>query len=105
MYISKDTSSIPKTDFFDMDYNHLDFHMKDPNSNPDELPKCPSAFNEMKMIASELSKNIPHLRVDFYIVGSSVYIGELTLYHMSGFSKIEPDEWNYRLGSWIKLPD
>ncbi len=101
MYVSKDTSSDPRTDFFDMEYRHLPFRMADPNA--DVLPLKPPAFDEMKRYAALLSEGIPHLRVDFYCVDGCVYVGELTFYHNAGFSHIEPEEWDKKLGDWIDL--
>ena len=101
MYVSKDTSNDPRTDFFDMDYNHLPFRMADPNA--DVPPRKPPAFEEMRRYAAILSKGIPHLRVDFYCVEGQVYVGELTFYHNAGFSRIEPEEWDEKMGDWIDL--
>lgn len=102
VYISKDKSENPTTDFFDMDYKHLPIRMKDPNS--DILPEKPTRFNEMKEIAAVLSENIPHLRVDFYCANGKLYVGELTFYHCSGFAPIQPEEWAIKMGDWIDLP-
>lgn len=102
MYISNDRGDDPRTDFFDMEFKHLPIRMKDPNA--DEPPIKPERFEEMKRIAAMLSKGIPHLRVDFYEVGSRLYVGELTFFHNSGYTPIEPKEWDLRLGNWIKLP-
>ena len=100
-YISRDRSENPTTDFFDMDFNHLPFRMKDPNSIvPPPKPDC---FEQMKEISKKLSKGIPHLRVDFYYVNNHIYVGELTFYHCAGFVNIVPDEWNYKLGNMIDL--
>lgn len=101
MYISKDNSDNPGTDFFDMDFNHLNLKMRDNNSNI--LPDKPLSFLEMKKYAELLSKGIPHLRVDFYLINNSVYFGELTFYHMAGFQKVTPESWNEKLGDWINL--
>lgn len=101
MYVSQDHAEHATTDFFDMDYNLLPIRMRDPNSeNP---PACPKEFEEMKQYARMLSKNIPHLRVDFYVINHHVYFGELTFYHNAGFSLVKPHEWNVKLGNLIKL--
>ena len=49
MYYSMDKAEDPRTDFFDMEYNHLKMRMKDPNS--DEIPLKPQGFEEMKALA------------------------------------------------------
>jgi len=96
-------STETRFDFFDTDFNHLPITNGHPNADtPPQKPKC---FEEMKRLASLLSKNIPHVRVDFYEVNGRVYFGELTFSHWSGFVPFSPKEWDYTFGSWIKLPD
>lgn len=102
VYISKDNATDPRTDFFDMDFNHINMRMKDKNSKI--LPKKPDLFEEMKRLAAILSAGIPFVRVDFYNINGKIYFGELTFFHNSGFSKIHPEEWDYKLGEWIQLP-
>ena len=102
MYISQDAGQDPHTDFFDMDFNRLPIRMKDPNH--EIPPEKPVLFEQMKEIAITFSRGIPHLRVDFYVIDSKLYIGELTFYHCSGFSKIHPNEWDKIIGDYIVLP-
>lgn len=92
-----------KFDFFDMDYNHLDIINGHPNSNP--YPQKPINYDLMKELASKLSKGYPHVRVDFYEVNGKVYVGELTLYHWSGMVPFVPEEWDFKLGSYLQLPE
>lgn len=103
MFIASDGSSDPRTDFFDMDFNHVDIRMRDPGF--DELPEKPEQFEEMKRLARILSNVNSHMRVDFYLVDGRVYVGEQTLYHNSGLTNISPPEWNKTIGSWLTLPD
>lgn len=91
-----------KFDFFDENFNHLPFTNGHPNAKV--LPQKPVCFDEMKMLASKLSENIPHVRVDFYEVNGKVYFGELTFFHWTGLTPFVPKEWDYRFGSYIKLP-
>lgn len=101
MYVSSDSADNPTTDFFDMDFNHLPLRMKDPNS--EVLPQKPAKFEEMREVAKILSKDIPFVRVDMYVINNQIYFGELTFFHNSGFVSIHPDEWNQKLGDWIQL--
>lgn len=103
MYISKDASAYPTTDFFDMNWNHLTIRMKDPNAKL--LPEKPVKFEEMKELAKKLSAGIPHVRIDFYVIDNQIYFGEFTFFHNAGYSKIEPKEWNYKIGKWLELPN
>lgn len=92
-----------KFDFFDMDYNHLNIINGHPNAKT--IPEKPVYFDEMKMLARVLSEGIPHVRIDFYEANGHVYFGEFTFAHFGGFVPFEPEEWDYRLGEWIVLPE
>lgn len=92
-----------KFDFFDENFNHLPFEQAHPNAKVP--PKKPINFEKMKELASVLSAGIPHVRIDFYEVNGKIYFGEMTFYHMSGFSPFVPEEWDYKLGEWLTLPE
>ena len=103
IYQDRNTYKETTGDFFDMDFNWLDFTFNMPNAKV--KPYKPSHFEEMIRIAEILSEGIPHVRVDLYLSNDKIYFGELTFFDGSGFDKIEPIGWDYKLGSWIKLPD
>ena len=88
-------------DFFDRDFQHLDFRNGHPNA--DVPPAKPEKFDEMCELAEKLSGDIPLLRVDFYEVDGKIYFGELTFSHWGGMMPFEPEEWDRKLGDWIKL--
>jgi len=90
-----------KFDFYDLELNHI--NMRNQHENAKIAPEPPSQFNLMKELAEKLSQGFIHLRVDFYEVNTKVYIGELTLYHGSGFMTFSPESWYLKLGSWINL--
>lgn len=105
LYIASDRQNADeetKFDFFDMDFNHLDIR----NGHPNSRLACekPKNLEIMKEIAEKISKGFPHIRVDFYEVNGRLFVGELTLFHMSGFAPFEPSLWDEKFGSWIKLP-
>ena len=105
LFIATDRQSEDKEttfDFFDMNLNHLPFTNGHPNANP--YPAPPKSFNEMRELAAKLSKGLPHVRVDFYEVNGRPYFGELTFFHWGGIKPFDPVEWDYKFGSWIKLP-
>lgn len=91
-----------KFDFYDSEYNHLPFTNGHPNATR-EIKK-PVGFDKMKEIASKLSKDIPHVRVDLYDINGKIYFGEMTFFHWSGMVPFDPEEWDYKFGKWIKLP-
>ena len=104
MFIASDRTKDTETcfDFFDENYKHLDFRNGHPNAT--KIPAKPKTFELMKQLAEKLSAGIPCLRVDFYEVDGKVFFGELTFTHWSGMKPFEPEEWDYKFGSWIKLP-
>lgn len=97
------TESGLKVTFFDKDWNVMPFERHYPASkNP---PKKPINYSKMLRFSKELSKGIPFVRVDFYEINGKLYFGELTLYPGCGFEEFTPEEWDYKLGSWLKLPE
>ena len=56
----------------------------------------------------EFSQKIPvaskFFNKDGSLVKNKIYFGEMTFFDGSGFDRIEPIEWDYKLGSWINLP-
>ena len=91
-----------KFDFFDMEFKHLPFTNGHPNATKEI--QIPRGFDEMKKLAAKLSKDMPHVRVDFYDVNGHIYFGELTFFHWSGMVPFEPVEWDYKFGESIILP-
>ena len=58
----------------------------------------------MLEFATKLSRDIPFVRVDFYEINGLLYFGELTFFPGNGFEEFTPLEWDYKMGSWLKLP-
>ena len=92
-----------KFDFFDREFNHLDFSNGHPNALV--MPNKPQKFDEMIKLAETLSANMPHVRVDFYEVNGRVYFGEFTFTHWGGMMPFNPEKWDYIFGEWLKLPN
>ena len=89
-----------KFDFFDLDWNWM------PVTNGHEHNynlKKPKYFQEMIDVAKKLSKDFPHVRVDLYEEEDKIFFGELTFYHFGGFTKFEPDEWDYKFGEYFDV--
>lgn len=70
---------------------------------PGDLKK-PERFDEMLDIARKLSAGFPHVRIDLYNIDGTIYLGEFTFFTWAGFCKLEPEEWDLKLGELIKLP-
>ncbi len=86
---------------YDMDFNLLPVHETRPNAKV--FIQKPENFGFMVQMARDLSKPFPHCRVDLYNMDGKVYFGEITFYHGGGCNQIEPEEWDYKMGSWIPI--
>lgn len=90
-------------DFFTMDWEHLNLKRPEhPNSGTDI--QAPQQLLEMERLSRILSRDIPFLRVDFYIVNDRLYVGELTFFPSSGLVPFVPGEWDRIWGDWLALP-
>lgn len=92
-----------KIQFYDAEFNPLNIERYD-YTKFETLPKKPLNFEKMKTLAEQLSKGIPHLRVDLYEIDGKIYFGELTFYTNAGFVPFKDCKWDKILGSWITLP-
>lgn len=63
------------------------------------------AQKEMFKIAEDLCSSFPYVRVDFYECNGKIFFGELTFFGASGFFNFSPDEWDYKWGDLIELPE
>ena len=91
-----------KFDFFDINFNYLDFTQIHKQSN--KTLKKPKNFNQMVELAKILSKGLPHVRIDFYNINGKIYFGEFTFFHHGGLEPFHPSKWDNIFGDWIKLP-
>jgi TupA-like ATPgrasp len=66
---------------------------------PDPEPPC---LYEMRTVAEELARPFEFLRVDFYVMGSRLYIGELTNYPGAGFERFMPSAYADIMGAYWK---
>lgn len=89
---------------YDIDFNLLKgVELGYPNDYTTTVDK-PVCWNEMVKIASDLSKDFLHVRVDLYYTHGKIVFGELTFTKGAGFGRIKPLDFDYRMGSWLKLP-
>lgn len=91
--------------FYDLKCNKLD--ISDNDYTRDSTYEFGDSPNLKTMIefCRKLSSETCFLRVDFYETpDNKIYCGEMTFFEGGGFGKFSPDEWNQRMGEWIKLP-
>lgn len=92
----------PFFNFFDENYCPLQLKQGHP-VNPN-IPEKPVGFEHMVKLAEKLSEDLPHVRIDLYIINGKVYFGEYTFYHFGGVVPFEPEEWDFKIGNWLNLP-
>lgn len=91
-----------KITWFTPEWKKLDFERHYPASKKN-IPK-PKNLQKMIEIAEQLSKGIPFVRIDLYNLNGKIYFGEYTFYPGAGLEEFTPEEWDYKLGNLIKLP-
>lgn len=93
-----------KYNFYDINFNLLPITQTFyKTNNPNNISR-PRTLDQMLELAKVLSKDFPHLRVDFYEINGKLYFGELTFYHDAGFKAFHPEKWDYEIGSYLVLP-
>ena len=91
-------------DFFSPQWEHLDLRRpRYPNASG-PIPQ-PEELSQLLSLARILSRDVPFLRVDFYIIAHQIYFSELTFYPASGFERFVPEAWDQILGDWLTLPE
>jgi len=105
LYLSQglENHTTARISYVTLDWKIADFY-RDDYLPFDELPAKPKMFERMIELAKQLSEGISFLRVDFYEINGKIYFGEMTFYPGGGFTRFAPEEWDYKLGSWIELP-
>lgn len=89
--------------FYDTEWNILPFKRHYPaRKTPGPKPKNLSLMIEL---AEKIAKDLPFVRVDLYETSGNIYFSEVTFFPGSGFEEFTPQEWDYKLGEWIVLPE
>lgn len=83
------------------DWTRLNWHFS--RAIDRAFPK-PHRLADMIAVAERLGEGLDHVRVDIYDCGDRIWVGELTLYSWSGYSRFNPDEADFELGSYWKMP-
>lgn len=104
--VIRDRSTRETIDFYDMDWKHQEFVGLNPVAGNGTYPvERPLHLDKMVEICRELSKGIPFLRVDQYIIDDRVYFGELTFFPAGGMGAFTPNIWNEKLGNMLCLTE
>lgn len=101
-YIQNDKTIYETVDYYNLYWEKLNIKQNFPNSK--EKKAAPPNLNEMIQLSRILAKNLPFVRVDFFVSNSRVYFSEFTFYTDAGFEPFVPDKWDILLGNMIQLP-
>ena len=88
--------------YYDTNWNVVDITWGAPR--PDKEFDKPAQLSNMLKVASQLSKDMIHVRIDLYCIENNIFFGEITFFDSSGFEAITPANMDEYLGSLIKLP-
>jgi teichuronopeptide biosynthesis TupA-like protein len=88
--------------FYTLDWRQIPMRSSDRPFGTDMAR--PPRLEEMLGAAVALARGTDLLRVDFYLPGDRLVVGELTSYPWGGTVRLEPDEAEHRVGSWWTLP-
>lgn len=102
--VDYDRFSVHKRNIYDLDWKFLPFEILYPSDKNHKINR-PWCLEEMVDLARKLSKGIPHVRVDFYIINNQIYFWEMTFYHGWWYEDFRPKDWDYRFWQWIQLPN
>ena len=91
-------------DFYDPEWNLTSITQGSYGENKANPVDKPNLLNEMIRLSESLSKDLPHVRVDWYIVDNHLYFGEMTFFDGSGLFPWDRYEDDLLLGSWLTLP-
>lgn len=89
--------------YYDMQWRKQKFYTEQNPFYTGEVKK-PSNFEEMKDVASKLSKKLPFVRVDLYSIEGRTVFGEMTFYPTDARKKFLPEEYNRIIGDYFILP-
>ena len=100
IYVSITDGEQKYRNFYDMDWNFLDFHCLSEPHPTLKYPK-PKFFDEMKELARKLSADFRFVRVDLYELENEVRLGELTFTPMNSFFFCKNKQDEIELGRYI----
>ena len=102
LIINERGSANEKRTFVDADWNVLPVRRGGKSSS--EVPTKPQNYDKMVELAEILCKDVPFVRIDFYNLNGKIYVGEMT-FTPGLFLRLEPREWDFKLGECLDLTE
>ena len=94
-----------RANYYDPTGTYLDFGELNYPRDPEREITIPQKLHKMIEIAEILSSSFKFLRVDMYYIDGDIKVGELTLYPGSGLLRYDPQEWDYRIGEYLRVSE
>ncbi len=104
LHVDVDRGTKHSRAYYDMDWNKLPIKHDSISFLETDVEK-PANFQEMIEVASKLADNFPFVRVDLYNLNNSIIFGEMTFYPADGRLEFIPEEYNLKIGNYLKLPE
>lgn len=103
IYVSKDLihDRQAQIGFFNLDGSKMDLK-RDDYADVKEI-KLPRFFDEMKEVATNLCKDFPFVRVDFFLANDRYYFAELTFTPSACMMPFNPEKYDFEWGKLIDL--
>lgn len=98
-YVCSERDIDTKFDFYDMQWNPIPVFDDERLGNIEK----PELFDEMVLLAKKLSVDFPQVRVDLYQEEGKIFFGELTFFDCGGFTKFEPDRYDFEFGKYFDI--
>lgn len=90
-------------DYYDCNWKFLEITRKGHKNDSKHIISRPNNFENMKGIASELSKPFPFVRIDLFTVNSRIYFSEFTFLPTGGLAKYENPNADKEMGNYLDL--
>jgi len=100
--INEDRAELHRVNMFDIDLNILENKYSSP-ALQEPVTRTPQ-YEKVLEYAAILSRGFPFVRVDFIVVNSRIYFGEMTFYPLAGLCKLDPQSFDSYLGAFLNLP-
>lgn len=91
-----------KRNLYDIEWNFIEATILYPSCKERSFDK-PKVLEEMLNLSKQLSDEIRHVRVDFYLINDKIYFGEMTFYHGAGLELFTPSTFGQKMGDLISL--
>jgi len=102
IYVASNWAYEHKMSYYDTEWNKLDLVYSNYESFNKERPKN---LDKMLDIATELSKDFPFVRIDFFDLIDKVVLSEMTYTPGGGFGMYKPLDWDYKLGEMLDISE